>query len=50
MEKQKHPRVFISYSHIDDAYEQRMLEFADRLRSDGIDANIDLYYPIPSEG
>ncbi len=50
METQKHPKVFISYSHKDDAYEQKMLGFANRLRDDGIDANIDLYYPTPSEG
>ena len=36
METQKHPKVFISYSHVDDVYEQRMLEFANRLRDDGI--------------
>ena len=50
MDGKNHPKVFISYSHIDDTYEQKMLEFANRLRSDGIDANIDLYNPTPSEG
>ena len=50
MEGQKHLKVFISYSHIDDTYEKKMLSFADRLRSDGIDADIDLYNPAPPEG
>lgn len=44
------PKVFISYSHQDAAYEQQMLVFANRLRSDGIDAEIDLYNPAPQEG
>lgn len=50
MEEKRHPTVFISYSHVDSTYEQRMLDFADRLRRDGIDANIDLYEEAPSEG
>lgn len=44
------PKVFISYSHQNEAYEKQMLEFANRLRSDGIDAEIDLYNPVPPEG
>lgn len=50
MEEHRHPKVFVSYSHIDSKYEQQMLDFADRLRRDGIDANIDLYEDAPSEG
>lgn len=50
MEKQKHPKVFISYSHVDDFFEQKMYDFANRLRNDGIDANIDLYEDAPQEG
>ena len=50
MEIHNSPKVFISYSHIDDNFERKMLLFADRLRVDGIDANIDLYEPAPKEG
>jgi Effector-associated domain 7/TIR domain len=45
-------KVFISYSHnanIPD-YKDRILDLADRLRSDGIDCNIDQYEPSPPEG
>lgn len=42
MEEHKYPKVFISYSHVDDVYEQKMLGFANKLRSDYIDAYIDL--------
>lgn len=44
------PKVFISYSHVDDVFEKRMYEFANRLRTDGIDANIDLFVDSPPEG
>ena len=44
------PKVFISYSHIDKEYEQKILSFANRLRKEGIDANVDLYEDAPSEG
>ena len=27
-----HPRVFISYCHTDEMYEQKMFEFANKLR------------------
>lgn len=50
MQEHKYPKVFISYSHVDDVYEQKMLGFANKLRSDCIDADIDLYNPVPSEG
>lgn len=46
----EHPKVFISYSHQDSDYETKMLDFSNRLRDDGIDANIDLYEEAPSEG
>lgn len=46
----KSPKVFISYSHVDNIFEQKMLSFANKLRSDGIDADIDLYNPVPFEG
>ena len=46
------PKVFISYSHNDDRpdYKDRILELANRLRSDGIDCNIDQYEESPAEG
>jgi hypothetical protein len=46
----ENPKVFISYSHQDANYEKVMLSFANRLRSVGIDANIDLYEEAPVEG
>lgn len=46
----EHPKVFISYCHIDESFEAKMLEFANRLRRDGIDANIDLFEESPKEG
>lgn len=46
----ENPKVFISYCHIDNNYEQRVLSFSNRLRSEGIDANVDLYEDAPSEG
>jgi SEFIR domain len=44
------PRVFISYSHDSDQHRDRVLDLADRLRADGIDAIIDQYVQSPSEG
>lgn len=44
------PRVFISYSHDTVAHQERVLALADRLRADGIDAEIDQYHPAPAEG
>lgn len=46
----KNPKVFISYSHQDVEYENKVLELSNRLRSEGIDANVDLYEDAPSEG
>lgn len=46
----ENPKVFISYSHEDADFEQKVLEFSNRLRSEGIDSNIDLYEESPSEG
>lgn len=37
------PRVFISYSHDSDAHRALVLRFAERLRADGIDADLDQY-------
>jgi hypothetical protein len=44
------PRVFISYSHDSDKHRDRVLELADRLRADGVDAMIDQYIQSPPEG
>ncbi|MDF2908284.1 MAG: hypothetical protein K0R34_3605 [Herbinix sp.] len=46
----EHPKVFISYSHQNAEYENKILEFANHLRSEGIDANIDLYEEAPADG
>ena len=46
----ENPKVFISYSHEDALFEQTVLNFTNKLRSEGIDANIDLYEEVPAEG
>lgn len=43
-------RVFLSYSNDSRAHVDRVLELANRLRSDGIDARLDRYEQGPSEG
>lgn len=45
-----HPKVYIAYAHGRGVNEDRMVSFANRLRKDGIDANIDLYERTPSGG
>jgi SEFIR domain len=44
------PKVFISYSHDTVEHQERVLSLADRLRADGIDAEIDQYNAAPPEG
>jgi TIR domain len=44
------PRVFISYSHDSQSHKQRVLELADSLRADGVDASLDQYESGPPEG
>jgi len=44
------PRVFISYSHDGPAHRDKVLGFADKLRADGIEAEIDQYEQFPPEG
>ena len=44
------PTVFISYSHDSPEHEDRVLELSDRLREEGIAANIDQYQTAPPEG
>jgi tetratricopeptide (TPR) repeat protein len=44
-------KVFISYSHDSPEHEQHVLELAERLRKDGVDAQLDQYVAgTPSEG
>lgn len=43
-------RVFISYSHDSEEHAERVLQLANRLRSDGVDAWIDQYETAPSRG
>lgn len=44
------PKVFISYAQESISFGNKVLEFADRLRGEGIDANIDQYEESPAEG
>jgi hypothetical protein len=45
------PRVFISYSHDSPEHAQHVLELAERLRKDGVDAQLDQYVAgTPAEG
>lgn len=44
------PKVFISYSHDSARHQERVLGLADRLRADGVDAEIDQYNMAPPEG
>ncbi len=39
----EHPKVFISYSWEEEAHQQWVREFADKLLADGIDATVDQY-------
>ena len=43
-------KVFISYTHDSDAHMKRVLELSERLRSDGVDCNIDQYEVSPPQG
>ena len=44
------PKVFISYSHDGEAHETKVLDLANRLRDEGVDAEIDQYEVSPPEG
>jgi|GEM_PF-3290660 tetratricopeptide (TPR) repeat protein len=46
----QHPRVFISYSHDSHEHADRVLDFADRLRRDGVETIIDQYVGTPPNG
>lgn len=43
-------KVFISYSHDSPKHKERVLKLSNRLRSEGIDCNIDQYEISPPEG
>src|SRR5690242_6536650 len=43
-------RVFIRYSHDSPEHMARVLELSNRLRSEGVDAEIDRYEEAPPEG
>jgi hypothetical protein len=44
------PKAFISYSHDSDAHAAYVLELAQRLRNDGVEAQIDQYVQGTAEG
>src|ERR1700733_242878 len=44
------PHTFITYAHDSLAHERRVLEFANKLRADGVDTEIDQYEQHPPEG
>jgi hypothetical protein len=44
------PSVFISYSHESPGHQDTVLKLANRLRGDGVDAQIDQYEVAPGEG
>ncbi len=44
------PRVFLSYSHDSPEHMDRVLELANRLRREGVDARLDQYEVSPPEG
>jgi hypothetical protein len=50
MDHARPPRVFVSYSHDTVEHQERVLTFADRLRADGVDAEIDQYNVAPPKG
>lgn len=43
-------KVFISYSHDSNEHRERVLDLSNRLRTDGIDCEIDQYNPAPEQG
>lgn len=50
MAQYENPIVFISYSQDSVAFADKVLEFSNRLRSEGIDAILDQYEEAPTEG
>ena len=51
MKQEKSPTVFISYSWVEREFGCKWVEnLANKLRADGIDADIDMYHDSPAEG
>ena len=50
MEEDNNPKVFISYSQDSLAFADQVLEFSNKLRSEGIDTILDQYEESPAEG
>ena len=48
--EEKNPIVFISYSQDSIVFADRVLEFSNKLRFEGIDTILDQYEESPSEG
>lgn len=48
--EETNPKVFISYSHDSKEHQDRVLEFSNKLRGEGIDCIIDQYEDSPPEG
>jgi hypothetical protein len=48
--EEKNPKVFISYSHDSKEHQDRVLDFSNKLRSEGIDCTLDQYEDSPPEG
>jgi hypothetical protein len=46
----KQSKVFMSYTHDTESHKSRVLELSERLRSDGVDSNVDQYEVSPPEG
>lgn len=46
----KNPKTFISYSHDNDEHRRTVLAFADQLRKQGINCNLDQYEDSPENG
>jgi len=46
----KPSKVFSSYTHDSDQHMKRVLDLSERLRSDGVDSNLDQYETSPPEG
>jgi hypothetical protein len=44
------PVIFTSYSHDSPEHEEHVLALSNRLRNDGVDANLDQYESAPAEG
>ena len=44
------PTVFVSYSHDSPRHKARVLELSNRLRSEGVNCQIDSYFEAPPEG